>query len=191
MILFHVISLSHRYKCYRFVSWINKGKKKLKWKADYENSLYKIYDWDKRLAGYFFPKYTTESDETSKHKDDSDIGDDDLTEKLNKSKATVSGGNLLVPMLKLNLLDIQEGIDLDYTIESLETNLERTRLWKRWIAENHQEFNIVGSGVYTAREDRNMLSIVLGIDSDLTLGESEVATKLAPLLDNLHEAGLL
>jgi hypothetical protein len=186
MILFHVIS--HRYQCYRFVSWINKGKKKLKWKADYENSLYKIYDWDKRLAGYFFPKYTAASDETSKHKDDSD---DEFTEKLNKSKATVSGGNLLVPMLKLNLLDIQEGIDLDYTIESLETNLERTRLWKRWIAENHQVFNIVGSLVYTAREDRNMLSIVLGIDSDLTLGETEVATKLAPLLDNLHEAGLL
>lgn len=173
------------------MSWIYKGKKKLKWKADYENSLYKIYDWNKKLAGYFFPKYTVVSEETSEHKDDSDICDEELAEKLNKSKASVSGGNLLVPMLKLNLLDIQEGIDLDYTIESLETNLERTRLWKRWIAENHQEFCIVGSGVYTAREDRNMLSIVLGIASGLTLGEAEVATKLAPLLDNLHEAGLL
>ncbi|MFZ0514663.1 MAG: hypothetical protein WAM14_23875 [Candidatus Nitrosopolaris sp.] len=168
---------------------INQSKKKLKWKADYENSLYKIYDWDKQLAGYFFPKYTVESEETSEG--DSDIGDDELAEKLNKSKASVSGGNLLVPMLKLNLLDIQEGIDLDYTIGSLETNLERTKLWKLWIADNHREFGIVGSGIYTAREDRNMLSIVLGIVSDLTLGEVEVATKLAPLLDNLHEAGLL
>jgi hypothetical protein len=173
------------------VSWINKSKKKLKWKADYENSLYKIYDWDKKLAGYFFPKYTVESDEPNEGKDDNDIPDDEFTEKLNKSKASVSGGNLLVPMLKLNLLDMQDGIDLDYTIESLETNLERTKLWKRWIADNHLEFCIVGSGVYTAREDRNMLSIVLGIDSDLILGEVEVATKLAPLLDNLHEAGLL
>jgi len=170
------------------VSWINRSKKKLKWKAEYVNSLYKIYDWDKKLAGYFFPKYT---EEQSQDIDESDIRDDEFTEKLNKSKATVSGGNLLVPMLKLNLLDIQEGMDLDYTIESLETNLNRTKLWKQWIAENHRQFSIIGTGVYTAREDRNMLSIVLGIDSDLILGEVEVVTKLVPLLDNLHEAGLL
>jgi hypothetical protein len=171
---------------------LNKNKKKLKWKAEYENSLYKIYDWDKNLAGYFFPRYAScGTEETREDKDDSDINDDELKEKLNKSKARVSGGNLLVPMLKLNLLDIQEGIDLDYTIDSLETNLERTRLWKRWIADNHRELNIVGSGVYTAREDRNMLSVVLGIGSDFTLGEVEVVTKLAPLLDNLHEVGLL
>ena len=170
------------------MSWINRSKKKLKWKAEYVNSLYKIYDWDKKLAGYFFPKYT---EEQSQDIDESDIRDDEFTEKLNKSKATVSGGNLLVPMLKLNLLDIQEGMDLDYTIESLETNLNRTKLWKQWIADNHRQFSIIGTGVYTAREDRNMLSIVLGLDSDLILGEVGVVTKLAPLLDNLHEAGLL
>ena len=171
---------------------LNKNKKKLKWKAEYENSLYKIYDWDKNLAGYFFPRYSScGTEETREDKDDSDINNDELKEKLNKCKARVSGGNLLVPMLKLNLLDIQEGIDLDHTIDSLETNLERTRLWKQWIADNHRELNIVGSGVYTAREDRNMLSVVLGIGSDFTLGEVEVVTKLAPLLDNLHEVGLL
>jgi hypothetical protein len=170
---------------------LNKNNKKPKWKAEYENSLYKIYDWDKNLAGYFFPRYeSAKTDETGEDKDDSDIDNDEL-EKLVKSKATVSGGNLLVPMLKLNLLDIQEGIDLDYTIESLETNLARTRIWKQWIADNHRELNIVGIRVYTAREDRNMLSLVLGIGSDFTLGEVEVLTKLAPLLDNLHGVGLL
>ncbi len=165
------------------------GKKKPKWKAEYLNSLYKIYDWDKKLAGYFFPKYTDDMEE--RHDKNESVPDDVFTEKLNKSKASVSGGNLLVPMLKLNLLDIQEGLDLDYTIESLETNLKRTKLWKQWITHNHQQFSIIGTGVYTAREDRNMLSIVLGIDSDLILGEVEVVTKLTPLLDNLHEAGLL
>lgn len=171
---------------------INKNKKKLQWKVDYENSLYKIYDWDKKLAGYFFPRYgSVESGETGEVNDDSDIGHDEQIEELNKSRAKVSGGNLLVPMLKLNLLDVQEGIGLDYTIESLETNLERAQLWKRWIAENHRELNIVGSGIYTAREDRNMLSIVLSIASDFILGEVDVVTNLAPLLDNLHESGLL
>lgn len=171
---------------------INKNKKKLQWKVDYENSLYKIYDWDKKLAGYFFPRYgSVESGETGEVNDDSDIGHDEQIEELNKSRAKVSGGNLLVPMLKLNLLDVQEGIGLDYTIESLETNLERAQLWKCWIAENYRELNIVGSGIYTAREDRNMLSIVLSIASDFILGEVDVVTNLAPLLDNLHESGLL
>jgi hypothetical protein len=173
------------------VSWINRSKKKLNWKAEYTNSLYKIYDWDKKLAGYFFPKYTEATEEQSQGIDESDLRNDELAEELNKSKASVSGGNLLVPMLKLNLLDIQEGMDLDYTIESLETNLKRTKLWKQWIVDNHRQFSIIGTGVYTAREDRNMLSIVLGLNSDLILGEAEVVTKLAPLLDNLHEAGLL
>jgi len=171
---------------------INKNKKKLKWKVEYGNSLYKIYDWDKKLAGYFFPVYgSVESGETGEVNDESDIGHDEHIEELNKSRAKVSGGDLLVPMLKLNLLDVQEGIGLDYTIESLETNLERAKLWKRWIAENHRELNIVGSGIYTAREDRNMLSIVLSITSDFILGEVEVVTNLAPLLDNLHHSGLL
>jgi hypothetical protein len=173
------------------VPWINRRKKKLRWKSEYVNSLYKIYDWDKKLAGYFFPKYIEDREEQSQDIDESDIHDDEFTEKLNKSKASVSGGNLLVPMLKLNLLDIQEGMDLDYTIESLEANLKRTKLWKQWIADNHRQFSIIGTGVYTAREDRNMLSIVLGLNSDLILDEVEVVTKLAPLLDNLHEAGLL
>ncbi|HET7147083.1 MAG TPA: hypothetical protein VFI73_01170 [Candidatus Nitrosopolaris sp.] len=170
---------------------LDKNKKKLKWKVDYENSLYKVYDWDKKLAGYFFPIYESIGSGEKGEINDNDIGQDEHTEALNKSRAKVSGGNLLVPMLKLNLLDVQEGIDLDYTIESLETNLERTKLWKRWITENHRELNIVGSGIYTAREDRNMLSILLSIASDFTLGEVEVATKLAPLLDNLHESRLL
>ena len=174
------------------MSWINRSKKKFRWEAEYVNSLYKIYDWDKKLAGYFFPKYPGDTEESHGMGgvDEGDIRDE-FIEKLNKSKASVSGGNLLVPMLKLNLLDIQEGIDLDYTIESIEANLRRTKLWKQWIADNHRQFSIIGTGVYTAREDRNMLSIVLGLNSDLILGEVEVVTILAPLLDNLHEAGLL
>ena len=171
---------------------IDKNKKKLRWKVDYENSLYKIYDWDKKLAGYFFPKYgSVESGETGEVNEDSDIGHDEIIDELNKCKAKVSGGDLLVPMLKLNLLDVMEGLDLDYTIDSLETNLERTKLWKRWVSENHRELNIVASAIYTAREDRNMLSIVLSIASDFILGEMDVVTKLAPLLENLHESGLL
>ena len=48
-----------------------------------------------------------------------------------------------------------------------------------------------GSTVYTAREDRNMLSIALGIASRYALGEKEIKELLAPALDRLHDDGLL
>ena len=150
---------------------------------EYEDTIYKVYDWDKNLAGYFFPKY----DLIQPAKD----SDDEIIEKLNKSHEKVRGGNLMIPMIKLNLFDEEEAMDLDYTIEVLEENLQRTRVWKQWLQQNHKEFEIIGDAVYTAREDRNMLSIVLRIESAITLGEKEISMVLAPLLDKLHEDGLL
>jgi hypothetical protein len=157
--------------------------KKKKWKMEYEDTLYKVYDWDKNLAGYFFPKY----DLIQPPKD----SDEEIIEKLNRSHEKVMGGNLMIPMIKLNLLDEEEAMDLDYTIGALEENLQRTRLWKQWLQQNHEEFEITGDAVYTAREDRNMLSIVLRIESAIILGEKEVSIALHPLLDKLHKDGLL
>jgi hypothetical protein len=160
-------------------------KNKERWKMEYEDTLYKVYDWDKNLAGYFFPKY-----DLIQPSEDSSY-EEEIIEKLNKSHEKVIGGDLMIPMIKLNLFDKEEAIDLDYAIGSLEENLQRTRAWKQWLQQNHKEFEIIGDAVYTAREDRNMLSIVLRIESAITLGEKQVIMVLGPLLDRLHEDGLL
>jgi hypothetical protein len=157
--------------------------KKKKWKMEYEDTIYKVYDWDKNLAGYFFPNY----DLIQPAKD----RDDEIIEKLNKSHEKVRGGNLMIPMIKLNLFDEEEAMDLDYTIGVLEENLQRIRVWKQWLQQNHKKFEIIGDAVYTAREDRNMLSIVLRIELAITLGGKEISMVLSPLLDKLHEDGLL
>jgi hypothetical protein len=160
-------------------------KNKERWKMEYEDTIYKVYDWDKNLAGYFFPKYDLiQSPEDSSY-------EEEIIEKLNKSHEKVIGGDLMIPMIKLNLFDKEEAIDLDYAIGSLEENLQRTRIWKQWLQQNHKEFEIIGDAVYTAREDRNMLSIVLRIESAITLGEKQVVMVLGPLLDKLHADGLL
>jgi len=157
--------------------------RKYKWKMEYEDTVYKIYDWNRNLAAYFFPKYdlveTTDNEE------------DQFIEKLNQVHENVRGGNILFPMIKLDLLDKEEGLDLDYTTVALEQNLKRVKVWKEWLLQNHRKFAIIGNAVYTSREDRNMLSIALGINSNITLGEKETLVALAPLLDELHEAGLL
>lgn len=156
--------------------------KKSKWKMEYEDTIYKIYDWNRNLAGYFFPDYDLE--ETKEN-------EDEIIEKLNRSHQSVQGGNILLPMVKLNLLDKEEGIDLDYAIFALEESLKRIQIWKQWLLENNNKYGIVGNSVYTSREDREMLSIALGIHSDIVLGEKETLATLTPLLDGLHDSGLL
>ena len=49
----------------------------------------------------------------------------------------------------------------------------------------------MGCAIYTSREDRDMLSIVLGIDMYMTLGEKELIIILKPLLNNLHEDAMI
>ena len=151
-----------------------------KWKAEYEDTLYKIYDWNGNLAGYLFPTYR-----------DIESKDEEVIVELNRIHAQVTEGTLLLPMVKLNLLDNNEGIDIDYVISSLQANIERTNRWKEWLHDNAEPFNIADSAVYTAREDRNMLSISLDIVETFNLGEKEVRDFLSPLLDKLHEDGLL
>jgi hypothetical protein len=159
-----------------------RGNNSNKWKAEYDDRLYKIYDWGGNLAGYMFPAYRD-----IEHKED----DEEIIAELNRIHAQVTQGTLLLPMVKLNLLDNSEGMDMDYVISSLEANTERTNRWKKWLHDNAEPFSIAGSAVYTAREDRNMLSIALGIVATFSLGEKEVRDFLSPLLDKLHADELL
>lgn len=161
------------------------------WKLEYIDTVYKIYDWDKNLTGYFFPNYDIDMDDYKDESQDAHEVEDKIIEQMNKEKQSVKGGNVMLPMVKLQLLDNEEGIDLDYVINSLEQNAQRTRKWKQWIHDNHLEFKIFGSSIYTAREDRNMLSIVLGIGSNIILGEKEIGINLRPLLDKLHQDELI
>lgn len=156
--------------------------KKSKWKMEYEDTIYKIYDWNRNLAGYFFPDYDLKENIEN---------EDEIIEKLNQSHESVQGGNILLPMVKLNLLDKEEGIDLDYAIVALEQSLQRVKLWKQWLLQNGSQFKINGNAIFTSREDREMLSIGLRIMKNLTLGEKELLDALIPLLDELHESGIL
>ncbi|HKU84379.1 MAG TPA: hypothetical protein VJP58_10090 [Candidatus Nitrosocosmicus sp.] len=161
------------------------------WKLEYIDTVYKIYDWDKNLTGYFFPNYDIDLENHKDESQDTHEVEDKIIEQMNKEKQSVKGGNVMLPMVKLQLLDNEEGIDLDYVINSLEQNAQRTRKWKQWIHDNHLEFKIFGSSIYTAREDRNMLSIVLGLGSNIILGEKEIGLNLRPLLDKLHQDDLI
>ena len=156
---------------------------KVSWKADYENGIYKIYDWNKRLAGYFFPDYGQIEPEGA---------EEEAIEQMNDSHANLgSGGHLMVPMLKLELLDNESAMSIDYVINSLESNRKRAEKWVNWIRAHSAELSILSAGVHTAREDRNMLSIAMGLTGPVTLENKHIIEFLTPLLNKLHDEGLL
>jgi hypothetical protein len=161
-----------------------KDSEKPKWKAEYDDQLYKIYDWNSSLTGYFFPDYNL----NNKQEDETVY---QIVEDLIKIHACVSGATLLVPMVKLDILDNHEGMDIDYVLSLLDLSRQQVERWKNWIQSNANIFGIEGTAVYTAREDRNMLSIALKIVATIQLGEKEVCNYLSPLLDKLHEDNLL
>ena len=159
-----------------------KSRNNPKWKVEYDNTLYKVYDWKENLAGYFFPDYP----ETG-----SEEWDEETIEGLVKVHAEIEQGILLLPMVKLGLLDNHDGMDIDYVISSLQVNTERAFVWKKWLQNNEKLFGIASAAVHTAREDRNMLSIALHLIATIKLDEKAMCATLSPLLDKLHQDDLL
>jgi len=157
-----------------------------KWSFEYEDTIYKIYDWNKDLAGYFFPRYDAVLERQTAEDNENLDTHTEAIDKINKHHQRIDGGQLMIPMVKLSLLDHEEGLDLDYTIHALDTSLQRTKMWKQWLERNNGEFGIIGVAAYTAREDRNMLTIVFDMHLNIVLGEKEIALSLTPLLNKLR-----
>ena len=171
--------------------FLKREKEHQKWKIEYDETIYKIYDRNNDIAGYFFPDYGFVSNQKS---NDDQKGEDEeaFIETMNEEHKEVPRGEVLVPLVKLNLLDIEdEHIELDVAYKRMEADLQRMDAWKTWMRSNSDRFDIIGNGIYTSREDRNMLSIALQVNSQFVLREKEIGQKLKPILDSLNEFGLL
>ena len=84
------------------------------WKSEYDDTVYKIYDWDNNLTGYFYPSYNI------KGKNENE--EEEIIVKMNEKKEKVDGGHLMIPFLKLNLLDT-DYLTIDNTISNLQKSL--------------------------------------------------------------------
>ncbi len=170
--------------------FLKRDKDRKKWKIEYEETIYKIYDRSNDLAGYFFPNYGFVTDRKSSNETEED--EETIIEAMNQEHKEVPGGEVLVPLVKLGLLDIEdEHVDLDFAYGRMEEDLKRMDTWKTWMKSNTDRYNIIGNGIYTSREDRNMLSIALQLNSKFVLHEKDIGLKLRPILDSLSDCGLL
>lgn len=97
----------------------------------------------------------------------------------------------MLPMLRLNLFDIEEGQSLDEVIDKLAYNMKKAKEWQDWCISNKDKYDILEYQVHTAREDKQMLSILLDLGSQFTLGTEGVANFLTPILDDLSAEGMV
>jgi len=104
------------------------------WSLEYEDALYKIYDSAKRLAGYFFPDYSSTDQNKDELASNSELGrgldEDSALRLMNKKHKQVQGGSMMLPMLKLELLDNQSGITINDVIDSLDRNTRTAGIWR-------------------------------------------------------------
>jgi hypothetical protein len=172
--------------------FLKRDKESKKWKIEYDEMIYKIYDRNNDLAGYFFPNYGVESDQEPANELRGNQDEDVIIGAMNQEHKEVSGGEVLLPLVKLDLLDIEdEHVDLDSASGSMEESLKRMDAWKTWMKSNSDRYKIMRNGIYTSREDRNMLSIVLYLNNKFVLHKKDIGLKLKPILDSLSEFGLL
>jgi hypothetical protein len=97
----------------------------------------------------------------------------------------------MLPMVRLDLPDIEKGQSLEDVIGNFASSIDRAREWKEWCESNKVKYHIQEYQVYTAREDKLMLSIVFKLSSQFMLGTKEVSIFLAPILENLSEQGMI
>lgn len=157
-----------------------KGKRN--WKCEYDDTIYKIYDWDDNLAGYFYPLYNIRGK--------NEMEEEEIMVKMNEKKEKLSGGHLMIPFLKLNLLDF-DYLTIDEVIFNLQNSINRAITWKKWIEGNKNNFNLSKSLICTSREDRNLLAILFEINREIILDEKIIITEITPLLNQLHMDELL
>jgi hypothetical protein len=157
-------------------------KEKTKWTCEYDDTVYKIYDWDNNLAGYFYPLYNIRGK--------NEIEEEEIIVKMNEKKEKIDGAHLMIPFLKLNILDI-DYLTIDETISNLQNSTQRALLWKKWIEDNKYKFNLSKSLICTSREDRNLLAVLFEINKEIVLDEKIIIMQITPLLNQLHIDELL
>lgn len=148
------------------------------WKLDQDEDYFQILDSRKQIAGYFDPDYGENKREDAVH-----------IENMLKSHEKISGGFIMLPLVKFTLFDS----DLDIDINTLESKLksvnERIKNWKDFITSTNNHVH----SIRISHTDQDMLSITFPImfSEPTSLDKNEIIKELSPTLDLLQKLGLL
>jgi hypothetical protein len=150
------------------------------WKLDLDEEYFRIYDSKKMIAGYFDPDY---GEIFPKNKSD------EIISQMLKNHDKISGGFIMVPMVKFGLFDTDLEADID-TVETHVTSvLGRLKKWRIFLSENNLKIHFIR----ISHTDQDMLTITFPFkfSKPTPLDEKEIASEISPILDLLQKLNLL
>ena len=150
------------------------------WKLDLDDEYFRILDSNKLVAGYFDPDY---GDIYPKE------NSVEIVSQMLKNHDKISGGLVMIPLVKFGLFDS----DLDIDIDELENQVNRVgghlKKWKDFIVKTN---NTVHS-IHLSHTDQDMLTITFPIkfSEPTPLDKNEILKEISPILDLLQKLNLL
>ena len=150
------------------------------WKLEREEDYFRIFDSKKNIAGYFDPDYGELFPKEKKH---------EIIQQMHKNQDKISGGFLMVPMVKFGIFDKDIEINIDLLEKQIALVKQRLSQWKTFLLETKNKFH----GIRVSHTDQDMLSITFPIKFDLptSLEKNLLLKKLEPTLGLLQKQGLL
>lgn len=150
------------------------------WKLDLDDEYFRILDSKKLVAGYFDPDYGVIYPKENSV---------EIISQMLKNHDKISGGLMMIPLVKFGLFDS----DLDIDIDELETQVNRVgehlKKWKDFITKTN---NTVHS-IRISHTDQDMLTITFPIkfSEPTPLDKNEIIKEISPILDLLQKLNLL
>ncbi|MGI0004263.1 MAG: hypothetical protein ACREAX_03085, partial [Candidatus Nitrosotenuis sp.] len=103
------------------------------WKLDQDEDFFRIYDKDRKIAGYFIPDYGKIFPEDKI---------DEIIDQMHKNHDPIPGGFLTVPMVKFGIFDSKEDMDILYLQSHLSDAETRIEAWKEFLIQNQMQHAI-------------------------------------------------
>ena len=150
------------------------------WKLELDEYYFRIYDSKKQIAGYFDPDYG------KIYPQEKEI---EIIEQMHKNHDKISGGLLMVPMLKFGIFDS----DYESNIVGLENQLSSVNdqivRWKEFLSNADNQAH----SIRISHTDQDMLTITLPFkfSKPIPLEKNEILNEIEPTLNLMHKQGLL
>jgi hypothetical protein len=149
------------------------------WKLERDGDFFRIFDKDRKIAGYFVPDYGEIFPEDKI---------DEAIEQMHKNHDKVPGGLLTVPMVKFGIFDSNDDMDILYLSSHLSDANARVDAWREFLTEKQMQHAINRS-----HTDQDMLSLTFPTKfaESVPLEKNTLLETLTPTLDLLSQKGLL
>ena len=150
------------------------------WKIERDEEYFRIFDSKRDIAGYFDPDY---GELFPKEKEL------ELIDQMHKNHDKISGGFLMVPMVKFRIFDNDNETKISDLEQKLDAVTHRITQWKNFLLETKNEFH----SIRVSHTDQDMLSITIPIKFDIpvSLEKKALLEKLKSTLDLLQTQSLL